>query len=74
MDLKSAYKQLPLSPLDFDKSIVSLWSVEDRAVKCFECHVLPFWGVGECAQFLARQRFLASCWLPAWYHLDELLR
>ena len=29
MDLKSAYKQLPLSPQDFDKSVVSLWSAED---------------------------------------------
>ena len=30
MDLKSAYKQLPLSPLDYNKSVVSLWSPRDN--------------------------------------------
>ena len=65
MDLKSAYKQLPLSPLDFDKSIVSLWSVKDRDVKCFECHVLPFGASASVHNFLRVSAFLqaAGCHL-----------
>jgi hypothetical protein len=65
MDLKSAYKQLPLSPMDFDKSVVSLWSVEDRDVKCFECHVLPFGASASVHNFLRVSAFLqaAGCHL-----------
>ena len=40
MDLKSAYKQLPLSPLDSDKAVISLWSEEHQDVRCFECATL----------------------------------
>ena len=65
MDLKSAYKQLPLSPLDFDKSVVSLWSPDDRDVRCFECHVLPFGASASMHNFLHVSTFLqaAGCYL-----------
>ena len=65
MDLKSAYKQLPLSPLDFDKSVVSLWSPEDKDVRCFECHVLPFGASASVHNFLHVSAFLqaAGCYL-----------
>ena len=65
MDLKSAYKQLPLSPLDFDKSVVSLWSAEERDVRCFECHVLPFGASASVHNFLRISAFLqaAGCYL-----------
>ena len=52
MDLKSAYKQLPLSPLDSDKAVISLWSEEDCEVRCFERNTLPFGASASVHNFL----------------------
>ena len=60
MDLKSAYKQLPLSPLDYNKSIVSLWNPDTRSVACFECKVLPFGASASVHNFLRVSSFLQA--------------
>lgn len=65
MDLKSAYKQLPLNPKDYNKTVVSLWSAEDKGVRCFECRVLPFGASASVPNFLRVSAFLqaAGCFL-----------
>ena len=60
MDLKSAYKQLPLSPLDSDKAVVSPWSEEDRDVRCFACNTLPFGASASVHNFLRVSAFLQA--------------
>ena len=60
MDLKSAYKQLPLSPLDYNKSVVSLWSPRDNDIACFECRVLPFGASASVHNFLRVSAFLQA--------------
>ena len=41
LDLKSAYKQLPLSPKDFDKTVVTLKDPQTSEVRCFVMCTLP---------------------------------
>ena len=60
MDLKSAYKQLPLSPLDSDKAVISLWSEEHQDVRCFECATLPFGASASVHNFLRVSAFLQA--------------
>ena len=60
MDLKSAYKQLPLNPLDSDKAVVSLWSEGDRDVRCFACNTLPFGASASVHNFLRVSAFLQA--------------
>ena len=60
MDLKSAYKQLPLSPLDYNKSVVSLWSPRDDDIACFEYRVLPFGASASVHNFLRVSAFLQA--------------
>ena len=60
MDLKSAYKQLPLSPLDSDKAVISLWSQMHQDVKCFVCHTLPFGASASVHNFLRVSSFLQA--------------
>ena len=60
MDLKSAYKQLPLSPLDRDKAVISLWSQQHSDVRCFECHTLPFGASSSVHNFLRVSSFLQA--------------
>ena len=42
LDLKSAYKQLPLSQQDANKTVVTLKDPQDGQVKFFLMHTLPF--------------------------------
>ena len=60
MDLKSAYEQLPLSPADYNKAGVSLWSSRDCDVACFECRVLPFGAAASAHNFLRASAFLEA--------------
>ena len=60
MDLKSAYKQLPLSPLDYNRAVVSLWSPKDNDIACFECRVLPFGASASVHNFLIRSGHLVG--------------
>jgi len=60
MDLKSAYKQLPLSPLDSDKAVISLWSEQHQDVRCFECATLPFGASASVHNFLRVSAFLQA--------------
>ena len=65
LDLKSAYKQLPLNPLDYDKSVVSLWDPGSSDVHCFVCNTLPFGASSSVHNFLRVSSFLqaAGCYL-----------
>ena len=60
MDLKSAYKQLRLSPLDYNKAVVSLWSPRDNDIACFECRVLPIGASASVHNFLRVSAFLQA--------------
>ena len=60
MDLKSAYKQLPLSSLDSDKAVISLWSDAHQDVRCFECATLPFGASASVHNFLRVSAFLQA--------------
>eukprot|EP00435_Cladocopium_sp_Y103_P038385 s723_g10.t1 len=60
MDLKAAYKQLPLNPKDVDKAVVSLWSEADQGVRCFECMTLPFGASASVHNFLRVSAFLQA--------------
>eukprot|EP00435_Cladocopium_sp_Y103_P066897 s26_g29.t1 len=60
MDLKAAYKQLPLNPKDVDKAVVSLWSEADQGVRCFECLTLPFGASASVHNFLRVSAFLQA--------------
>ena len=60
MDLKSAYKQLPLNPRDSDKAVISLWSKLHDDVVCFECHTLPFGASSSVHNFLRVSSFLQA--------------
>ena len=46
IDLRSAYKQLPLSPKDYDKTILVCKHPESGKVQCYSTLTLPF---GACA-------------------------
>ena len=65
MDLKSAYKQLPLHPCDADKAVISLWCERHQDVRCFECNTLPFGASASVHNFLRVSAFLqaAGCYL-----------
>ena len=60
MDLKSVYKQLPLSPADYNKAALSVWSSKDCDVACFECRVLPFGASASVYNFLRVSAFLRA--------------
>lgn len=65
LDLKSAYKQLPLHPKDQAKAVVSLWSHQHNDVRCFVTKTLPFGAAGSVHNFLRVSAFLhaAGCQL-----------
>ncbi|CAK9116007.1 unnamed protein product [Durusdinium trenchii] len=65
LDLKSAYKQLPLHPKDQAKAVVSLWSHQHNDVRCFVTKTLPFGAAGSVRNFLRVSAFLhaAGCQL-----------
>jgi hypothetical protein len=42
VDMKSAYKQLPLNPCEYHRTVVSLWDVVNQKPSCFFMRTLPF--------------------------------
>lgn len=60
LDLKSGYKQLPLHPGDYNKSVVSLWDVGSNDVRCFVTKTLPFGASGSVYNFLRVSEFLQA--------------
>ena len=57
IDLKSACKQLPLSPREYDKTVVCLKDPRSQEVACFIIHTLPFGALASVYHFL-RASFL----------------
>ena len=57
-DLKSAYKQLPLHPDEYDCTVVSLKDPCSRAAKCFYRRTLPFGSVASVLHFNRTARLL----------------
>ena len=57
IDLKSAYKQLPLSPCEYDKTVVCLKDPGSQETACFIMHTLPFGALASVYHFL-RASFL----------------
>ena len=49
LDLRSAYKQLPLHPLDYDKSVICIKCPDAREIECYFMLTLPFWCQSQCA-------------------------
>ena len=58
LDLKSAYKQLPLNPCDYNKAVVSLWDAGCGDISCFVTKTLPFGASGSVRNFLRMSSFL----------------
>ena len=69
LDLKSAYKQMPLHPSDYDKTVVCLKDPGGGGVKCFLMRTLPF----ERPSFLARKHAPACFGMPPWALLGRVL-
>ena len=65
-DLKSAYKQLPVSPCDVSKAFVSLVCPETRQPRCFLMRALPFGAKSSVGDFnrVARLLWAIGCDLP----------
>ena len=58
MDLKSAYKRLPLAESDECRAVICVKSPDDSTVKGFVCKTLPFGAVGSVLHFNRFARFL----------------
>ena len=58
LDLRSAYKQLPLSPLDHDKTVVVIRHQGQPA--CFVMHTLPFGAAASVDKFLRISAFIQA--------------
>ena len=74
LDLKSAYKQLPLSTTDFDKTVVTLKDPTSQEVHCFIMRSLPFGALASVYHFLRVSLLLHAigcslgvCW-SAYFH------
>ena len=52
LDLKSACKQLALSPLDNDKTVVTIKNPSDDSIECYLMNVLPFGASASVLHFL----------------------
>ena len=75
LDLRSAYKQLPLHPKDYDKSVVCVKCPDSSAVECYSMILYaytPLWRFIKRAQLLACERPLACCGLQSWRELGIL--
>ena len=69
LDLKSAYKQMPLHPSDYDKTVVCLKDPGGGGVKRFLMRTLPFGGAASLPHFLRASMLLRAlgchlglCW------------
>ena len=58
LDLKSAYKQLPLSPSEVSKAVICLKCPSDNEVYGFPCLTLPFGAVASVLHFNRFARYL----------------
>ncbi|CAE7220298.1 unnamed protein product [Symbiodinium natans] len=58
LDLRSAYKQLPLSPRDHDKTVVVIRNQGQPA--CFVMHTLPFGAAASVDKFLRISAFIQA--------------
>ena len=52
LDLRSAYKQLPLHPLDYDKSVICIKCPDTREIECYFMLTLPFGARASVHDFL----------------------
>ena len=66
IDLKSAYKQLPLSPCEYDKTIVCLRNPESQEVACFLMRTLPFGALASVYHFLRASFLLRAVGCHPW--------
>ena len=69
IDLKSAYKQLPLNEDNYKDSVVTIWNPDKKCVECFVMKVLPFGAAASVHHFLrvsiflqAVGRYMGSLW------------
>ena len=69
VDMKSAYKQLPLHPCEYHRTVVSLWDVEQMRPACFLMRTLPFGAAASVHHFLRVSSFIHAvgcyaslCW------------
>lgn len=60
VDLKAAYKQLPLHTQDYNKAVVALWNGEERCVECYVSKTLPFGASASVHHFLRVSAFLQA--------------
>ena len=65
MDMKSAYKQLPLNPCEYHRTVVSLWDVNNRKTACFLMRTLPFGATASVHHFLRVSSFIHAVGLHA---------
>ena len=63
VDLKSAYKQLPLSPKEQHRTVVSMWNPYEGQPACFLLRVLPFGASASVHHFLRVSAFLQAAGL-----------
>lgn len=61
LDLKSAYKQLPLHKEKMNKTVVALCNPEDREAKFFTMNTLPFGAVASVLHFNRVSTLLWAC-------------
>ena len=64
-DMKSAYKQLPLNPCEYHRTVVSLWDVNNRKAACFLMRTLPFGATASVHHFLRVSSFIHAVGLHA---------
>ena len=60
IDLKSAYKQLPLNEDNYKDSVVTIWNPDKKCVECFVMKVLPFGAAASVHHFLRVSNFLQA--------------
>jgi hypothetical protein len=65
VDMKAAYKQLPLNPCEYHRTVVSLWDVQRNQPSCFLMRTLPFGAAASVHHFLRVSSFLHSVGLYA---------
>ena len=65
VDMKSAYKQLPLNPVEYHRTVVSLWDVVRHKPSCFIMRTLPFGAAASVHHFLRISSFIHAVGLHA---------
>lgn len=65
VDLKSAYKQLPVHPCEYHRTVVSLRDPDQQKPACFVMRTLPFGAAASVRHFLRVSYFLHMVGLRA---------